>query len=60
MAIKFAQKTTDTKTPPESKATLKAKLAENAEITAIEVNKSEDGTDLFETKAETSKRKKKR
>lgn len=60
MAIKFAQKTDDTKTPPVSKALPKAKPAENADAPAVEADKREGGTDLFETKAETSKRKKKR
>lgn len=60
MAIKFAQKTSDTKTPPADKAPLKAKSAENTGVPAIEADKSEGGADLFETKAEPSKRKKKR
>ncbi|MHC1547507.1 hypothetical protein [Phyllobacterium sp. K27] len=60
MAIKFAQKTSDTKTPPADKAPLKAKSAENIKGPAIEADKTEGDTDLFETKAETPKRKKKR
>ncbi len=60
MAIKFAQKTSDVTTPPAAKAPVKEKSAETAKAPIAQAEKSEDGTDLFETKAETPKRKKKR
>lgn len=61
MAIKFAQKTSDTKTPaPADKAPTKLQEAEKTATDTVETDETEGGTDLFETKSGTQKRKKKR
>ncbi|MEP7452490.1 hypothetical protein [Phyllobacterium sp. SB3] len=60
MAIKFAQKTSDTKTPaPADKAPIRIQ-SEKIEAATIQADETEGGTDLFETKSGTQKRKKKR
>ncbi|EJN05641.1 hypothetical protein PMI41_00847 [Phyllobacterium sp. YR531] len=60
MAIKFAQKTGDTKTPPADKVSVKTKAPETAKAATPEVNATDGGADLFENRSGTQKRKKKR